>query len=86
MGSTRRGFLGALAGLPVLVPLMKDGDCEAGAVQAGIAPPDDHILHRRRSGLTLCVECGQEWPPGVEAAGDCIPGPRWNVCRIGEEV
>ena len=33
MGSTRRGFLGALAGLPVLVPLVRGGDCEAGAAR-----------------------------------------------------
>lgn len=42
MGSTRRGFLGALAGLPVLVPLVKTGPAEP---PVGLAPPTSrHFL------------------------------------------
>ncbi len=42
MGSTRRGFLGALAGLPVLVPLAK---AEPAKPSPGLAPPTSrHFL------------------------------------------
>jgi hypothetical protein len=47
----------------------------------------EHIaLYQRNSGILVCRDCGQEWPPKARVSGECRPGPSWNVGPSKAEV